>query len=123
MYAERIREWVRGLRHRLCFRALANLREARTICSVWKRPRDRCVPNRECPRARAPFLESCYRQLIDITRGLQRGTEDIAFQFYAPDGGHEGKYGDKPSVDVLSIVDGINPEYGNVTPSPTCSAC
>ena len=90
--------------------SFANLREARTICSVRKRTRDCRVPYCESSRLRS-FV---YCQLI----GIQHGAEDVAFQFYAPDGGREGKYGDAPSVDVLSIVDGINPEYGNLFPAP-----
>ncbi|EJF57123.1 FAD/NAD(P)-binding domain-containing protein [Dichomitus squalens LYAD-421 SS1] len=42
------------------------------------------------------------------------GIEDIAFQFYAPDNEHEGKYGSNPTVDVLSVVDGISPQLAVV---------
>lgn len=67
---------------------------------------------------RVPSLYLSPAHGLSVICGLQRGTEDIAFQFYAPDGGQVGKYGDKPSVDVLSVVDEINPEYGSATLCP-----
>ncbi|PIL22837.1 hypothetical protein GSI_15532 [Ganoderma sinense ZZ0214-1] len=84
---------------------------------------DTVVPSREVP-AYAERITEWHGQFAAFGSGHAivaypiHGAEDIAFQFYAPDGGQEGKYGDKPSVDVPSIVDGINPEYGNALPSP-----
>ncbi|KAI1794869.1 FAD/NAD(P)-binding domain-containing protein [Ganoderma leucocontextum] len=76
---------------------------------------DTIVPSKEVP-AYAERIREWHGQFASFGSGHAivaypiHGAQDIAFQFYAPDGGHEGKYGDKPSVDVLSIVDGINPE-------------
>ncbi|KAM5538702.1 hypothetical protein V8D89_007731 [Ganoderma adspersum] len=80
---------------------------------------DTVVPSKEVP-VYAERIREWHGQFAAFGSGHAivaypiRGTEDIAFQFYAPDGGHEGKYGDKPSVDVPSIVDGINPELAAV---------